>query len=188
MSFNFSFRNFDQTYLKAFQHSGCIENPVKLPRWSIFCELVNDFLAINYFRERTSSYKVNWVLSTPLILSSNVIWHAYRLIVETKISKLGVSLICLLQIKEEWIGKKVYYRKIYYFRYREFWAIFTINDHISDYSIQINIKFTIAVHDIWLYMNISYYPIWYILYMDIYIYIYVYIYIYIIYGHLYMII
>ena len=53
----------------------------------------------------------------PLILSSNVICHAYRLIAETKIFRLGVSLICLgggmdLYVKEEWIGKKVYYRKI----------------------------------------------------------------------------
>ena len=28
---------------------------------------------------------LDWVLNTPLILSSNVIWHAYRLIAEAKI-------------------------------------------------------------------------------------------------------
>ena len=43
----------------------------------------------------------------PLILSSNAIWHAYSLIGETKIFRLGVSLICVLFVKEEWIGKKV---------------------------------------------------------------------------------
>ena len=47
----------------------------------------------------------------PLILSSNVIWHVYviwhaRLIAETKIFRLGVSLICLLFVKEEWIGNR----------------------------------------------------------------------------------
>ena len=43
----------------------------------------------------------------PLILSSTVIWHAYRLIVETKISRLGVSLMFLLYVEDEFIGKKV---------------------------------------------------------------------------------
>ena len=38
---NFSFRTYsiDQIYLKAFRHSRCIENPVKLLRWSIFWEI-----------------------------------------------------------------------------------------------------------------------------------------------------
>ena len=36
---------------------------------------------------------------------------------------------------------------IYYFKYREFSGIFTINDHISDNSIQINIKFTFTVYE-----------------------------------------
>ena len=42
---NFSFRTYstDQIYLKAFQHSRCIENPVKLIRWSILGKLDNDF-------------------------------------------------------------------------------------------------------------------------------------------------
>ena len=48
-----------------------------------------------------------------VILSSNVIWHAYRLITETKIFRLGISLICfIVYVKEELVGKKVYYRKI----------------------------------------------------------------------------
>ena len=106
-----------------------------------------------------------------LILSSNVIWHAYKLIAETKIFRIAVSLVCLLFVKEERTGKKVYYRKIckdiYYFKYREISCIFTINDHnISDSSIQISIKFAFTV-----YVYISYYPIWYT-----YIYIYKYIY------------
>ena len=71
-----------------------------------------DILAINRFRERTSLQKLNWVLNTPLLLSSNVIWHAYKLITETKIFRLGVSVICLLYDKEEWVDKKVYCRKI----------------------------------------------------------------------------
>ena len=48
-----------------------------------------------------------WVLSTSLILSSNVIWHPYRLIAEAKIFRLDVYLIYLLYVKEERIGKKV---------------------------------------------------------------------------------
>ena len=37
----FSFRTYsiDQIYLKVFQHSRCIENPVKLLRWNIFCKI-----------------------------------------------------------------------------------------------------------------------------------------------------
>ena len=68
-------------------------------------KLVNDFLAVNYFCDRTSE-KLNWVLNTSLRLSSNVIWHAYRLIVETKIFRLGVSVICLLYVNEEWTVQK----------------------------------------------------------------------------------
>ena len=56
--------------------------------------------------------------------------------------------------------------KMYYFKYREFSGIFTINDHTSDNSAQINIKFT------FMYINISYYPILYIFIIYIYIYIY----------------
>ena len=39
--FNFSFRTYsiNQIYLKASQHSRCIENPVKLLKWSIFCKI-----------------------------------------------------------------------------------------------------------------------------------------------------
>ena len=36
---------------------------------------------------------------------------------------------------------------IYYFKYREFSGIFTINDHIFDNSVQINIKFTFTVYE-----------------------------------------
>ena len=62
--------------------------------------------------QRLQQMFAGWVLNTPLILSSNFIWHAYRLIAETKIFKLVVSLICFLYVKEVWIGKKVDYRKI----------------------------------------------------------------------------
>ena len=39
--FNFFFRTYsiDQIYLKAFQQWRCIENPVKLLWWSIFCKI-----------------------------------------------------------------------------------------------------------------------------------------------------
>ena len=39
-------------------------------------------------------WEVDWILGTPLIFSSNVISRAYRWIAETKIFRLGVSLIC----------------------------------------------------------------------------------------------
>ena len=41
ISFNFSFRTYsiDQIYLKAFQHSRCIQNLVKRLEWSVFCEI-----------------------------------------------------------------------------------------------------------------------------------------------------
>ena len=45
--------------------------------------------------------------------------------------------------------------KIYYFKYREFYDIFTINNQIFDNSIQINIKFTFTA----VYEYISYYLI-----------------------------
>ena len=46
---------------------------------------------------------------------SKVIWHAYRSIAETKIFRLDVSLMCPLYVKkEDWFGKKLYYRKIKY--------------------------------------------------------------------------
>ena len=37
--FSFGTYSIDQMYLKAIQHSRCIENPVKLLRWSIFCKI-----------------------------------------------------------------------------------------------------------------------------------------------------
>ena len=37
--------------------------------------------------------------------------------------------------------------KIYYFKYREFYDIFTINNHIFYQSIQINIKLTFTVYE-----------------------------------------
>ena len=39
--FNFSSRTFsiNQIYLKSFQHSRCIENPVNLLRWRSFCKI-----------------------------------------------------------------------------------------------------------------------------------------------------
>ena len=63
-------------------------------------------------RERTSSQKLDWVLNTPLIQSSHFISHAYRSIAETKNFRLCASLISPFHVKkEEWTGKKLYYRK-----------------------------------------------------------------------------
>ena len=45
---------------------------------------------------------------------------------------------------------------IYYFKYREFSGIFTINDHISDNSVQINIKFTFTAYEYNEYILLSY--------------------------------
>ena len=62
---------------------------------------------------------------------------------------------------------------IYYFKYRGFEGIVTINNHIFDNSIQINIKFTFIVHEYMIvYKYISYYPI---IQFDIYVYVYIYI-------------
>ena len=58
--------------------------------------------------QRILILKVFWEPSQ----TSNVIWHAYRMIPETKFFRLVVSLLCLLHVKEERIDKKVYHRKI----------------------------------------------------------------------------
>ena len=82
---------------------------------------------------------------------------------------------------------------IYYSKYREFSGIFTINDHISDNSVQINIKFIFTVYEyiivyeyillskfIYIYIYIIYIYIFiFIIYIYTYIYMYIYIYIYI---------
>ena len=97
---------------KHFNTQGLLKNESKFLHRAFSAKLVHDFIAVNYFRERPSSYKIDWVLNTPLILSSNAIWHDYRLITETTIFRLSVSLIYLLYVKEDWIDKKSYYRNI----------------------------------------------------------------------------
>ena len=89
------------------------------PSWTSKMELFGEIgwwlLAVNYFRERTSSQKLDWGLNTLLILFSNVVWHGYRSIAETKIFRFGASLICPFYVKKEnWIVKKLYYRKVKY--------------------------------------------------------------------------
>ena len=70
-------------------------------------------LALNYFREKAPSLKVDWIINTLLILSSNIIWLWVDSV--QHIFRIGVSLICALYIEnEEWIGYKLYYRKIIY--------------------------------------------------------------------------
>ena len=39
LTFLLELYSIDQIYLKAFQHSSCVENPVKLLRWSIFSKI-----------------------------------------------------------------------------------------------------------------------------------------------------
>ena len=39
VNFSYKIYSIDQIYLKAFQHSRCTENPVKLLRWRIFCKI-----------------------------------------------------------------------------------------------------------------------------------------------------
>ena len=80
----------------------------------------------------------------PLILSSNVIWHAYRLIAETKIFRLGVSLICLSYVKEEWMAKKYNTERQYILQITKNLQAYLQQIINSDNPIQINIKlFTI---------------------------------------------
>ena len=113
----FSFLNlFDWPYLYKSNSvfKVCLEHR-RISKMELFCEISEWLLSVNYFSVRTSSENVDWVLDTPLILSSNVIWHVDRSIAETKIFRLGVSLIRPWYVqKEEWIGKKLYYRKIKY--------------------------------------------------------------------------
>ena len=73
------------------------------------------------------------------------------------------------------LRKIVLQKDIHYFKYREFSGIFTINDHISDNSVQINIKFTFTVYEYILLSNLIYIYI-YTYYHIIYIYIYAYMY------------
>ena len=54
--------------------------------------LQNQLMNLQPLTTLMSSQKLDWVLNMSLILSSNVIWHAYRLIAETKIFRLGGSL------------------------------------------------------------------------------------------------
>ena len=82
---------------------------------------MNDILAVNYFCERTSSSKLDWVLNTSLILFSNVIWHAYRLIAETKIFRLGGYIFYMLRKNK--LAKSIIQKDIL-----ELSGIFTIND------------------------------------------------------------
>ena len=55
--FFFSFGTYSivQIYLKVIKYSRFIENPVEILRWSIFCEISEWLLAVNYFHEGSSS-------------------------------------------------------------------------------------------------------------------------------------
>ena len=133
--------------------------PSQTSEMKAFCEISQWLLAVNYFCERMSSQKLDWVLNTPLILSSNVIWYAYWSRTETNIFMLVVSLICSLFVKKEkWLGKKLYYRKTTYitsntenFKVYLPWTSFLITQY----------KSTLNLHLLYvnIYPYISYYPI-----------------------------
>ena len=54
----------------------------------------------------------NWVINTPLILSSIIIWHAYGSIADSRFSGLCIThVFCILNIRNE-LTKKIYYKKI----------------------------------------------------------------------------
>ena len=57
----------------------------------------------------------DWVLNMSLILSKNVIWHAYGLIADL-LSTWWIDLYTYITYTElkEWIDKNVYYKKIKY--------------------------------------------------------------------------
>ena len=94
--------------------------PSQTSKMELFCQFSEWLLSFNYFRERNSSQKFDWVLNTSLILSSNVTWYVYKSLVETEIFRLDLPLICPLYVKkEEWNGKKLQKNKIYYFKCRE---------------------------------------------------------------------
>ena len=69
-------------------------------------------------------------LNMLVILSSNVIWHAYRSMSENKIFRLDVPLICPLYGGMHWQKVVLQKDKTYYFKYREIEGIFTIDTHI----------------------------------------------------------
>ena len=130
----------------------------------------------------------------PLILSRNFIWHAYRLIAETKIFRLEYPSYAFYMLRRNGLAKSILQKDITYcFKYREFSGIFTVNYHISDNSVQINIKFTFTVYEYiiayvvyehillsnFIYMVFNIYNKYIYIYIYIYIHIYMYIYIYI---------
>ena len=72
---------------------------------------------------------LDWVINMPLILSSNVIWHGYRLIAETNIFRLGYLSYVFSMLRRNGWRKSIIQKDImYYFKYREFSGTFTIND------------------------------------------------------------
>ena len=83
----------------------------------------------------------------------------------------------------DWQKSTLQKDKTYYSKYREFSGIFTINDHISDNSVQINIKFIFTVYEyiiVYEYILLSNFIYIYNIYIYIFIYLsYIYIHIFI---------
>ena len=131
----------------------------------------------------------------PLILSRNFIWHVYRLIAETKIFRLEYPSYAFYMLRRNRLAKSILQKDITYcFKYREFSGIFTVNYHISDNSVQINIKFTFTVYE-YIIAYVVYehillsnfiYMVFNIYNKYIYVYTYIYIYIYISYVYIYV--
>ena len=76
-------------------------------------KMVKAFIC-NYYHVKAPFLIFNWVLNTFLILSSNVIWHAYGLISDSRFSGF-VYHPCLLRPKHKGrIDEKLYYKNIIY--------------------------------------------------------------------------
>ena len=68
--------------LKHFNIQGVLRTSWNFKDGAFSAKLVNEFLVVHLFCERTSSEKLDWVFNMSLILSSNIVLHAYRLIAE----------------------------------------------------------------------------------------------------------
>ena len=94
------------------------------------------------------------------MLSSNVIWHPYRLIAETKNFRFVYPSYVFYMRRRN--GLAIYYSKYITERYKillqipRILRLFTINDHISDNSVQINLKFTFTAYEYNEYILLSY--------------------------------
>ena len=129
--FNCSFRAYsiDQIYLKAFQHSRCCENPMKLLRCSNFCKISQYHFSRWLFLKE--------IHRRSLTGFSICLWYCLVMLFgmligcRDKIFRLDKPFICLLYIKEEWIGKKSI---IQYLRYNISKNIYIIHSNTESFQ------------------------------------------------------